>query len=314
MEEKSHAIIAVTFLIVFALGVVTIIMWLQRGPREDRYYDIVSSYAVGGLQPEAPVEFKGLRVGNVKKIYFDPHDPLKVIVRIAVFEDAYITHATYAQLGNKGITGLTYIILDNQSGLSLSPLVTNPNHPAVIPMHQGFLQSLEHTSKIALRRINRIAGHVDHLLNKNNREHISAILSQVDQASRQLVRLEQQLEPTIKDMPKIAAQTSKLLKNTRQLESKLKRLADNAEQPVKGIGKTAESITRLSQSSHELVNKLNNHLLPRVEGLVRNMNQTILQIKRLTRQLNAQPQSLIFGQSPKLPGPGEPGFQPPPSK
>lgn len=313
MEDKSHAIIAVTFLIVFILGAVTIYMWLHRGPSEDRYYDIVSSYAVSGLQPEAPVEFKGLQVGNVKSIHFDPHDPEKVIIRIAVFKNAYITHSTYAQLGNKGITGLTYIILSIPPGQSSSSLATNAQHPAQIPMHQGLLQSLEDSTKTALHRINHIAGSVDLLLNQNNRRYITETLKHLDEASGELVGLEKQLAPAVKAMPGIAAQTHALLETGERLGKSLNRLAQNANQPVKGLGKTASSIRKLGQSSDEMVKTVNHYLLPRIETLVQRMNRTIRQINQLARQLKSQPQSLIFGHSPRVPGPGEPGFHSPPS-
>lgn len=314
MEDKSHAVVAVTFLVVFVLGAVTIFMWLHRGPREDRYYDIVTSHAVGGLQPEAPVDFKGLQVGNVKKIYFDPHDPEKVIVRIAVYQNAYVTHATYAKLGSKGITGLTYVILANQAAKPRTPLATNPHHPARIPMRPGLLQSLEQTGTSALNRINDIAGQVSHLLNDHNRKRFSDILKNLDQATRELATLERQLAPAVKDMPKITAQTSELLETSRQLEESVQKLARHANGPVQNLGQTASSVTHLSQASTKLVNRLNDRLLPRIEILMRRLNQSLSRIDQLTRQLNAQPQSLIFGPTPDTPGPGEPDFHPPPSR
>lgn len=314
MEDKSHAVIAVTFLIVFILGAVAIFMWLHRGPSEDRYYDIVSSYTVGGLQPEAPVDFKGLRVGNVKRIFFDPHNPDKVIVRIAVFKNAYVTHATYAKLGSKGITGLSYIILANRSGPSKTPLTTNAQHPARIPMRRGLLSSLEHTGTATLDRINSIAGRVDSLLNAHNRQHVTEILKQLDQATRQLTVLERQLAPAVKTMPQLSAQTGKLLHSSRQLALTMQRLARHANGPVKNLGDTARSVTQLSQTSTKLVDRVNNSLLPRMNTLLQRMNQTIVRIDQLTRQLNAQPQSLVFGKSSRPPGPGEPGFHPPAPK
>lgn len=314
MEDKSHAVVAVTFLIVFALGAVAIFMWLHRGPREDRYYDIVSNYSVGGLQPQAPVDFKGLQVGNVKRIFFDPHDPNKVIVRIAVFKHAYVTHATYAKLGSKGITGLSYVILANRSGRSKAALQTNAQHPARIPMRRGLLASLEHTGADTLNRINSIAGRLDSLLNAHNRRHVGQILKQLDEATRQLAVLERQLEPAVKTMPQLSVQAGKLLKTSRQLELTVNRLAQHANGPVKDLGDTARTVTRLGRSSAKLVDRVNNSLLPRMKTLLQRMNQTIVRIDQLTRQLNAQPQSLIFGNSPRPPGPGEPGFHPPASK
>lgn len=310
MEDKSHAAIAVTFLIVFIVGVVVIFMWLHRGPSEDRYYDIVTSYSVGGLQPQSSVDFKGLQVGSVKRIFFDPHNPDKVIIRIAVYKSAYITHATYAKLGSQGITGLSYVVLTNPPG-STKPLLTNAQHPARIPMRRSLLSSLEQTGTAMLGRINRIAGRVDSLLNAHNLQHIAEILKQLDQATRQLTLMERQLAPAVKTMPQLSAQAEKLLHSSRELALTMRHLAQGANGPVKNMGETAKSVTQLSQTSTKLVDRVNDTLLPRVETLIQRMNRTIDQINQLTRQLNSQPQSLIFGASPRPPGPGEPGFHPP---
>lgn len=314
MENKSHAVIAVVFLVVFSVGAAVVYMWMHRGPREDRYYDIVSRYAVGGLQPEAAVNFKGLRVGNVKRLFFDPNDPEKVIVRIGVFPDAYITHATYAQLGYQGITGMTYITLANTPSLPGTPLKTSLRHPARIPMHQGLLQSVEQAGTADLDKVGRVIDQVNQLLNEKNRRTLADTLTHVDQASRRLVALERQLAPALKTMPAITAEMSRLLEQTRELEATVNRTVQRAQRSVTRVGGAARSIKRLSDSGDRLVNRLDETTLPRIDALTRRISQSISRINQLSQQLQAQPQSLIFGPSPGVPGPGEPGFHPPSEK
>lgn len=314
MENKSHAIIAITFLIVFSVGAVVVYMWMHRGPKEDRYYEIVSRYAVGGLQPEASVEFKGLRVGSVKGLRFDPRDPEKVLIRIGVFPDAYITHATYAQLGYQGITGMTYITLANEPGRPRTPLKTSSDHPARIPMRQGLLQTVEQAGKSDLKRINAIIDKVDRLLSDSNRRHLAATLRHLDEATRRLVALEGQLAPTLKSMPEITEATRKLLEETRRTEATVNRLANGARRPIEQIGQAADSAKRVGDSGAQLLRRINEDVLPRIDALARRMNRSIADIDQLTRQLKSQPQSLIFGPSARPPGPGEQGFRPPPQK
>lgn len=314
MENKSHAVIAVTFLVVFSIAAVVIYMWMHRGPQEDRYYEITSRYAVGGLQPEAPVKYKGLRVGNVKDLRFDPQDPEKVLIRIGVFPDAYITAATYAQLGYQGITGMTYITLGNAPGGPHTPLTTSAAHPATIPMRQGLLQAVEQAGQADLQKIGGIIDQVDRLLSDDNRRHLAATLQHLDQASRQLVALEKQLEPTLKSMPTITAETRRLLHQTREIESAVNRLTRSADRPIKEIGDAARSVKQAGNSGDQLVQRLREDVLPRIDTLARRMNQSITQVNQLTRQLQSQPQSIIFGPSGRPPGPGEKGFKPPSAK
>lgn len=314
MENKSHAIIAVTFLIVLSVGAAVIYTWMHRGPQEDRYYEIVSRYAVGGLQPQAPVKYKGIRVGNVKGVRFDPHDPEKVLIRIGVFPDAYITHATYAQLGFQGITGMTYISLANAAGKPLTPLKTGRGRPATIPMRQGLLQAMEQSGKADMKRISGIIDKVSDLLNTDNRRHLAATLQNLDDASRQLVGLERQLKPTFKSMPEITAETRRLLHETRKVEGDIDRVIRSADQPVKEIGNAARSVKQAGRSGDRLIQQLREDVVPRIDTLTRRLNETITQVNRLSRQLASQPQSIIFGPSHRPPGPGEEGFEPPPAK
>lgn len=314
MENKSHAIIAVTFLIVFSVAAAVIYMWMHRGPKEDRYYEIVSRYAVGGLQPQAPVKYKGIRVGNVKDVRFDPQDPERVLIRIGVFPDAYITHATYAQLGFQGITGITYLTLANAAGKSRTPLKTSRDRPATIPMRQGLLQAVEQTGKTDLKRISGIIDSMNDLLNADNRRHLAATMRNLDDASRQLVGLEKQLEPTLKSMPKITAEIRRLLQETREIETEMDRVTRSAGQPIKEIGDAARSVTQAGRSGDRLIQRLQEDVVPRVDTLTRRLNETITQVNRLTQQLESQPQSIIFGPSQRPPGPGEKGFEPPPAK
>lgn len=314
MENKSHAIIAVAFLIVFSIGAVVVYMWMHRGPREDRYYDIVSRYAVGGLQPEAPVKFKGLRVGNVKSLRFDPHDPEKVLVRIGVFPDAYITRATYAQLGYQGITGMTYISLANEAGARRVPLRTSKDHPATIPMHQGLLQAVEEAGETDLQKVGAIVDKLDRLLSDDNRRHLSSTLEHLDEASRRLVAVEKRLEPALRSVPEITRETRRVLRQTSELEAAVRGVARGARGPIRHIGKAAQSVSRVGHSSDQLVQRLQEDVLPRIDALTRHMNQGIIELNQLTRQLKSQPQSVIFGPSERPPGPGEDGFEPPPAK
>lgn len=314
MESRSHAVVAIVFFMVFSMGIAVIYIWLHRGPREDRYYEIISSYGVGGLQPEAAVEFKGLRIGSVKRIYFDPGNPGDVIIRIGVFPDAYVTQSTYATLGYRGITGLTYIDLDNDPANPGSPLPTDPRHPARIPMRKGMLQVAEEQGMSDLKQVKAFLDRANRLLSDDNRRHLSALLSRLDDASRRLVDIERQLTPAARTMPAIAAETSRLLRETADLESTVDHFVRDAGRPVQEIGGAARSVTRLGDSGDRLADRVTDELLPRLDALLERMNQTIGRIDRLTRDLRSRPQSLIFGPAPRPAGPGEPGFQPPAGK
>lgn len=314
MESRAHAIIAVSFLIVFSIGAAAIFLWLNRGLPENRFYDVVSDYSVSGLHPEADVTLKGVHIGSVKSIHFDPKDHEKVIVRIGVFPNAYITHATYAQLSYQGITGLTYISLDNSDTEPHSPLPTQTKNPARIPMKPGLIQFLEQSGKIDMTQINQILASIDKLLNEQNRRTISQMIDRLDKASGRLVALEEALSPSLKELPRLAAESDKLLQEGRKLVQHANQLTLAAEGPAKDIGNAADSIKALSDSANRMVNQLSEATIPRIEALTTRMESMARDIDRLSQELKEAPQSVIYGTKPPPPGPGEPGFRPPPEE
>ncbi len=311
MEDKSHAIVAAAFLVIFSIGAVVVFMWLTASPPENRQYEIVTAEAVGSLQVNARVEFKGITVGHIHKIYFDPRNPTRIVIRFGVYPDAYITHATYATLGFGGITGSSYLDLHIQPGLPTTPLPTGLTHLARIPLKSGLLQTLEKSGMKDLKRIDVILSHVEMLLSQGNIQHISATLAHLDQAGTQLTRIEKELQPTIRSLPQVTEALHKALVKGQILENNVNHLVKNANQPVIEIGQAAQSITQTGQTGNRLLKRTDEMMIPRIGSLLEQLNQTANQVGRLARRLNHQPQSLIFGATLPSPGPGEPGFQPP---
>jgi phospholipid/cholesterol/gamma-HCH transport system substrate-binding protein len=90
------------FVLVVAALLAGLAVWLTRDNREYQLYEMSTKDGVSGLQPQATVRYKGVPVGKVVRIGFDPQIPGNVLIRIAVGEDTPVTPATYAQLGYQG--------------------------------------------------------------------------------------------------------------------------------------------------------------------------------------------------------------------
>lgn len=311
MENKSHAVIAVSFLLVFLSCVALVFMWLHRGPPENRHYVIMSAYSVSGLQKESPVKYKGIRVGSVKDIRFDPREPDKVLVDISVYPHAYITHATYAVLATRGITGVSYISLSNTPGQSRTPLETSAKHPARIPMQRSLLQSLLASGGGDLNRISGIIDNLGKLLSDDNRRRFTATLRHLDKASRRLSDMTQRLAPAVQALPEVVADTRDLVDEGHHAMRDVDRLVQTARAPVRDAGAAARSVSKLSAATHQLARKVREQTLPRLDATLLRMNRTLMQIEALSRELQSKPQSLIFGTAKRTPGPGEQGFQAP---
>lgn len=300
MENRTHAIIAVCFLVVLTAVAVAIFIWLSSAPSEPLAYRIVTRQSVAGIAPQSKVEFKGLTVGHVERIRFDPRDRARVIVDFHVRRDTYITHATYAVLARQGLTGGK--VLELKLGKkNAAPLQTSSDHPAMIPLHKGLFAKLEDSAKQDMQDVHVILDSAKKMLGAGNREHIAASIRQIDTATARLAVLEKQLMPAVQQMPALVQSARKNLKQSQTLLANANTLAKEARGPVKKIGKAGDSVQHLTR-------KLDKQTAPDIDALSQSLMRTSRQLQELLRELQAKPQSLIFGPPRHPPGPGEPGF------
>ena len=113
MENKSHALAAGAFVLAVTALLVAMALWLMSDKGVTKPFELTTRDTVTGLQPQAAVRFKGVSVGRVTHIGFDPDTAGNVLIRIAVDADAPLTPTTFATLSYQGITGLAFIQLDD---------------------------------------------------------------------------------------------------------------------------------------------------------------------------------------------------------
>lgn len=301
MENRTHAIIAVSFLVVFSLGAVLVYYWLSNQQNEPLVYEIVTSQSVGGLSAQSKVEFKGIEVGHVTQLGFDPNDRAKVKMTINLKPNTYVTHATYAEVAMQGLTGGSVLELKLGKG-SNAPLATDPKHPARIPMREGLIGSLMTSARADMQQIHELLTSANKILDASNREHVAKSLQQIDAVTRQLATIEAQLPALVQNVQRSVTQSHALLADA-------DKAVRDAQPTIRNAAQLEASVEALARSSRQLSEKLNRQTVPNFDALSQNLLRTSRQLDELLRELKAKPQSLIFGPPKPPPGPGEPGFK-----
>ncbi len=136
MENKSHALMAGIFTIVLLIAAVLIALWFNRDRVERVPYEIATTLSVPGLNPQAGVRYRGLDVGRVDAVLFDPQKPGQILIRFSVSKDTPITRSTFATLSYQGVTGLAYVQLDDD-GKDPTLLPSTKNKVARIELRPG---------------------------------------------------------------------------------------------------------------------------------------------------------------------------------
>jgi phospholipid/cholesterol/gamma-HCH transport system substrate-binding protein len=307
MENKAHAIIAVSFLVLFSLAAIVVYYWLSHGTPATRHYKIVTAQSVSGLKVKSDVQFKGLVVGRVQSIHFDKQNPARVDVLIGVGPDVLITKSTYATLDLAGLTGGRTLSLHLGKG-TRKPLKTSQDHPARIPLHKGLIARIKKFAGQDLKKINDVIANAQKVLNDKNRKHLAAAIRQLDAATHKVVKMENNLMPVVKQLPAIAKSAHKTLAQSHALLAKANALAGAAKKPMKKIGEAADSMADFAATGDSLARRMKQRTLPAIDKLSASVTDAANSMDALADELLAKPQSLLFGPPKPRPGPGEAGF------
>ncbi len=314
MENKSHALAAGTFVVVLLALLVGMAVWLTRDNREFRIYELSSQAAVTGLQPQAAVRFKGVNVGKVTTIGFDPLNPSQVLVRIAVNELTPITASTFATLGFQGVTGLAFVQLDD-TGKSKAILPDNPTAPTRIPIQPSLLSKLSDQGESILLQLEETSRRMNQLLSPENQKVLIGTLDSLGQAGASIAKLSSQADQAL---PLLVLEANITLKALQDTSARVSVSADEARASARAFKVVTErmnepggTLDKLSQGVDTLAitgQTLNAATLPRLNRAVDDAARATRQVGRAASIITDNPQSLIYGSGPALPGPGEPGF------
>ena len=296
MENRAYTLIAGLFALSLGIGLLAAFWWLGNAHTPQNTYFMTSNKPVSGLNKRAAVRFRGVDVGHVESIdsarilcgsakqskkpkiceYLNINEPLNIVVKISVDETLQLTKSSLGYLAGQGLTGLSYIELDD-TGADSTPLGDKP-----MELRESEMSSILASGKKVVTNVEEIAANANKLitnlnmvLDEKGRQRISRLLENLDNARGDLKPLLKSLPPTM-----TAPRPSFTKLNTPRVE-------------IGKIGVTVneETLTRLHQLTHQL-------------------NQDAVSLNRLINTLDENPESLVFGKPAPRPGPAEKGRKP----
>jgi phospholipid/cholesterol/gamma-HCH transport system substrate-binding protein len=307
MEKRAYALAAGLFVLVLGVALVAGVLWLNRDERVGGVpYVVSTTRTVSGLKVEAPVRFRGVDVGKVETIRFDPAEQGRVLIGITVAEGTPITRGTYAQLGFQGVTGLSFVALDDD-GSKREPLATTAEMPGSIPLRP----SLFDTGEGLVNAFGEVAERVNRLLADDNQKVLIGTLARIDAASAKAAKLAETLEPGAKAIAPLLADTRAAVNDARvavgragEMVAAMTALAAKLEERSAALGQVGDNAADVGAAARSL----NEETLPRLNALADDLRREARVLDRVLNGLADQPHSLVFGPPPRRPGPGEAGF------
>lgn len=308
MENKSHALAAGIFTILFAIAAAVAIWWLGQSDESTTTYLLETRGSVTGLNVQAQVRYRGIRAGKVSAIEPDAADPRTILVRITVDNRFKLTRGSTAKLGYQGVTGLAYVQIEDD-GSSTEPLLAKDGEPARIALRPTLFDTLGEKAGDIIDKIGAVSLRLGKLLDEKNVNNLSRTLENVATASDGL-----------REMPVILASMREALsesnlRNLRQILAHVEKTAGQGAPLAAEMRELVQSMSVLSRRFDQLTGsagyELTTGMLPRANALMRELATNSRQLSRVLDGLENNPQMLIFGHGAAAPGPGEAGFSAP---
>ncbi|HEX9452388.1 MAG TPA: MlaD family protein [Burkholderiales bacterium] len=310
MESRSYALLTGLFTILLGIALAASFIWFRGDTKSYSTYLVVSKFPVNGLNRQAAVRFRGVEIGRVEDISIDPRDSKIILIRVVVDDTVPITRGTFAQIGYQGLTGIAFVVLDDD-GSNPAPMQYPAGDVARIEVRGNVFDDLAQSSKALLQQASDLLDRLNRIASESNQSRIENTLINFEKASAQL-------EPALRAIPEVTARAKKFLDEDNQ--ASLRRSLANIEQATGSVGPVVEDSRKVLANMRQLSEKLDklsteisveitDGTLPKVNQLVEQLGQDTQDFHRLMLQIEREPQSLVFGRQRQPPGPGEPGFE-----
>jgi phospholipid/cholesterol/gamma-HCH transport system substrate-binding protein len=308
MENRSHALAAGIFTLLFGIAAAIALWWLGQGDTATTSYVLETRRNVTGLNVQAQVRYRGIRAGKVEAIEPDSADPRLILVRVNLDKRFKLTRGSTAQLGYQGVTGLAYVQIEDD-GNSLEPLAGKDGALPRIALKATVFDTLGEKAGDIVTQMSMASSRLSQLLDEKNVQNFSRTLDNVATASDGL-----------RDMPKILASAREALSETnmrslRQILAHVEKAAGESAPLTAEMRELVKSMSGLSQRLDRLAGNAGDELtattLPRATTLMRELAANSRQLSRVLDNIESNPQTLIFGNGTSIPGPGEAGFSQP---
>ena len=308
MEAKVNYVVVGVFVLALGAALIAGVLWLSSGSAFRRTYDTYQVYmreSVSGLGLDAPVKYRGVEVGRVRRIALAPQDVEQVLLTLDIERGTPVKQDTIAVLRVQGLTGIANIELTG--GRRDSPPLTaqNGEEYPVIRTGPSLMVRLDTAVTMLLTNLNRTSENLNAVMDKENLQALKRVLADVETLTRTIAARSAAIDRGL-----ISA--SRALENSAQATGELPRLIEQMQRSAQAVEKMSNEVasagasaTQMLDSTRGDVRQFTAQTLPDVNSLVTELREMTGSLKRVADELDRNPSVLLFGKPAPKRGPGE---------
>lgn len=295
METRAHFILVGLFALVTGASALLFTLWLTKTgvSREVTNFDVLFREPVSGLTVGSPVQYSGIRVGEVEQLTLDPEDPRIVRARIRVTTGVPVKVDTKARLTLLNITGASAIELSE--GLPQSAHLTDINGVPVIEATPSSLAQLRVTSEELLFNASTLIERSNRLLSDENGQRVANMLENVEMFTDSLAGQQNTLREGLEGLAKSTHTANEVLNRVNSLLMRY-------EEPVLGgVSAAVADLQQFTQQLHRVLEQNSPAVTTGLQGFadlapaMREMREILNTIDTMTRRIADNPSSFVLG-------------------
>ena len=285
--------------------------------KETQKYIIYFNESVLGLNLDAPVKYKGIKVGKVIRLRINPKNSEQVEVTVNVLKTTPIKEDTIAKLTAQGITGLSYINLTQGSNNAALLKAKKEEEYPVIKSAPSFFSNIQHSINSVSELLLVTLDQTNELLSDKNQKEFSKFLHESAVVMTKVDKILDEktiahLHKSVKNIEDITARVDKSIPNINRLvnhsivwEKKINDSFVSIKQTYLQIGIIMENMAKSFSGIQNNVDNVTVQTLPVINSTMTQMQQTLIDVNELLQHFNNSPSDILFKKEDVKRGPGE---------
>ena len=308
METKVNFAVVGAFVLVLGAALIGGVLWLSSEKSYRKIFDTYLVYmeeSVSGLTPDAPVRYRGVQVGRVRKIALARGDVEKVELTLDIERGTPIKEDTVAVLVTQGLTGIAHIDLSGGSRDAPALQALPGQDYPVIPSGPSLLVRLDAAATTLIDSLTRTSDSINALLDESNRAALKEAMASLALVSRTLAARSQAIDAGVANAARTMENTARLSGEISGLVERIQRSAEAFERLSNVGAGAASSAATAVESARADLRQATRETIPETRQLIEELRDLTTSLRRFSDQLERNPAILVHGKPAAKAGPGE---------
>jgi len=303
METRAHHVLIGLVTVLVVAGAMLFGLWLTKSSVDDAFkdYEVIFNEAVSGLSRGSPVQYNGIKVGDVSSLRLDPKDPRRVLARVRLSGDTPVKEDTQAKLTLAGVTGNSFIQLSGGTPQSPELRGKDGKLPVIVASPSPISRLLNDSSDL-VTNVNLLLHNANQMFSDSNIDRLSNTLANLEQTTGAFANKKGGISDAIEQLAQVGKQANATLAETQALMrnangllgSQGKQAIGSAEQAMQSLAESAATINSLLQDNRQSIDD-GAQGLNQLTPAIRELRETLNSLKGISRRLEADPSGYLLG-------------------